>query len=106
MPRKKRSLAKAVSPTSQPNATAPTVSKESEDPASIQYYRGRVKERYRTEFGAFAERLCKDRSLADKAMENAFTVAFRSLSSCGGPEDFRNWFKGILFEQCKLVAQQ
>ena len=104
MPRKKRSRAKAVSPTSQPNATAPTVSKESEDPASIQYYRGRVKERYRTEFGAFAERLCNDRSLADKAMENAFTVAFSSLPSCGGPEDFRNWLKGNLFEQCKMVA--
>ncbi len=105
MPRKTRSRAKAVSLTSQPNATAPTVSKESDDPASIQYYRGRIKKQYRTEFGAFAERLCHDRSLADKAMEDAFTVAFSTLPSCGGPEDFRNWFKGILFEQCELVAQ-
>lgn len=105
MPRKKLSQAKAVSPTSQPNATAPTVCKESEDAASIQYHRGRIKEHYRTQLGAFAECFCSDRSLADKAMENAFTVAFSSLPSCGAPENFRNWFKGVLFEQCKLVAQ-
>jgi len=64
-------------------------------------YRRRVKERYRAEFRPFALGHCKDQRGADEAIDAAFAEAFDSLSACGSPERFREWFREILVRKCQ-----
>jgi hypothetical protein len=71
-----------------------------QDEPSIDEYRRRVKERYRAEFRPLAVARCKDQRAADAAIDDAFAEAFKSLSACGNPARFREWFREILARRC------
>lgn len=64
-------------------------------------FRRRVKERYRAEFRPLALGHCKDQRVANEAIDAAFAEAFDSLSACGNPARFREWFREILVRKCK-----
>ena len=72
---------------------------------SIDDYRRRVRDRYHAEFGPLALSRCKDQSIADAAINDAFAEAFESLSACGNPARFREWFREILLRKCQERAR-
>lgn len=58
-------------------------------------------ERYRVEFGRYAQAAVGDPDTAQDAMQDAFVRAFEALATCRDPERFGAWFFRILTNQCR-----
>ena len=60
--------------------------------------------RYRLRFGRYAFHLLGNESDAEEALQDAFTLAYRSLERCRQPERFAAWLFRILVNRCRTLA--
>ena len=60
--------------------------------------------RYRLRFGRYAFHLLGNESDAEEALQDAFTLAYRSLERCRHPERFAAWLFRILVNRCRTMA--
>ena len=60
--------------------------------------------RYRLRFGRYAFHLLGNESDAEEALQDAFTLAYRSLGRCRQPERFAAWLFRILVNRCRTLG--
>ena len=60
--------------------------------------------RYRLRFGRYAYHLLGNESDAEEALQDAFTLAYRSLDRCRHPERFAAWLFRILVNRCRTMG--
>src|SRR5690349_23648302 len=60
--------------------------------------------RYRLRFGRYAFHLLGNESDAEEALQDAFTLAYRSLGRCRHPERFAAWLFRILVNRCRTLG--
>ena len=65
---------------------------------------GLLMTRYRLRFGRYAYHLLGNESDAEEALQDAFTLAYRSLERCRHPERFAAWLFRILVNRCRTLA--
>jgi RNA polymerase sigma-70 factor, ECF subfamily len=65
---------------------------------------GPLMTRYRLRFGRYAYHLLGNESDAEEALQDAFTLAYRSLDRCRHPERFAAWLFRILVNRCRTVG--
>jgi RNA polymerase sigma-70 factor, ECF subfamily len=65
---------------------------------------GLLMTRYRLRFGRYAFHLLGNESDAEEALQDAFTLAYRSLDRCRHPERFAAWLFRILVNRCRTLA--
>lgn len=65
---------------------------------------GLLMTRYRLRFGRYAFHLLGNESDAEEALQDAFTLAYRSLDRCRQPERFAAWLFRILVNRCRTAA--
>ena len=65
---------------------------------------GLLMTRYRLRFGRYAFHLLGNESDAEEALQDAFTLAYRSLERCRHPERFAAWLFRILVNRCRTAA--
>src|SRR5258705_11777262 len=65
---------------------------------------GPLMTRYRLRFGRYAYHLLGNESDAEEALQDAFTLAYRSLDRCRHPERFAAWLFRILVNRCRTTG--
>ena len=65
---------------------------------------GLLMTRYRLRFGRYAYHLLGNETDAEEALQDAFTLAYRSLDRCRHPERFAAWLFRILVNRCRTAA--
>ena len=67
---------------------------------------GLLMTRYRPRFGRYAFHLLGNESDAEEALQDAFTLAYRSLERCRHPDRFAPWLFRILVNRCRTLASR
>jgi RNA polymerase sigma-70 factor (ECF subfamily) len=65
---------------------------------------GPLMTRYRLRFGRYAFHLLGNESDAEEALQDAFSLAYRSLERCRHPDRFGAWLFRILVNRCRTAA--